>query len=181
MKGGSSNNRLIIHDHRSIKIITPNFYSNPLSKEIWFHKENIDSPTSIAPDFAGFARASLHEFGYRDEFRLGFIWEISARFPRWELRKGQRSWGQWTRSGAKFEKQSWTWRNTNILPYEHFSPFTGMKAGSEFWRSGWHRLALSSCKQLTYRQLSGIESRRIKHLSLYCLSNIITYNWRNLQ
>ena len=35
-------------------------------------------------------RASSYEpgwpgwLGYRDEFCLGFIWEISARFPRWE-------------------------------------------------------------------------------------------------
>ena len=41
-------------------------------------------------------RASSYEpvwpgwLGYRDKLCLGFIWEISVRFPRWE--KGQRSW-----------------------------------------------------------------------------------------
>ena len=54
-------------------------------------------------------RASSHEpswpgwLGYRDEFCLGFICEISARSPRWEK-------ANWkilgTSSGAKFEKQS---------------------------------------------------------------------------
>ena len=34
IKRSSSNNRLIIHDHRSIKTISPKFYSNPKSKEI---------------------------------------------------------------------------------------------------------------------------------------------------
>ena len=33
-KGGSSNNRLIIHDRKSINIIIPKFYSNPRSIEI---------------------------------------------------------------------------------------------------------------------------------------------------
>ena len=37
----------------------------------------------------------------RDEFRLGFIWEISAWFPRREKAKDPG-----TNSGAKFEKQS---------------------------------------------------------------------------
>ena len=34
--------------------------------------------------------------GYRDEFCLGFIWEISARFPRWEKVKdpGYEFWRQ---------------------------------------------------------------------------------------
>ena len=33
---------------------------------------------------------------YRDEFRIGFIWEISARFPRWEKAKapGDEFWRQ---------------------------------------------------------------------------------------
>ena len=29
-----------------------------------------------------------------------------------------------------------------ILPYEYFSPVTGMKKREELWRSGYHRLAL---------------------------------------
>ena len=47
-------------------------------------------------------RASSYEpswpgwLGYRDEFCLGFIWEISARFPRWEKVKdpGDEFWRQ---------------------------------------------------------------------------------------
>ena len=47
LKGSSSYYRLIIHDHRRIKIITPKFYSNPRSKE----KTSIDIIMLIAPDF----------------------------------------------------------------------------------------------------------------------------------
>ena len=47
-------------------------------------------------------RASSHEPGCRDEFRLGFICEISARgFPG-----GKRPKILGMSSGAKFEKQS---------------------------------------------------------------------------
>ena len=51
MKGSYSNNRLIIHDHKSIKIITFKFYLTPRTKEndsIY----KLDSRMSIAPDFA---------------------------------------------------------------------------------------------------------------------------------
>ena len=43
-------------------------------------------------------------------FRLGFIWEISLRFPRWEKAKdpGKEFWGQ-----IRETKQ--TWRKTKIL------------------------------------------------------------------
>ena len=47
-----------------------------------------------------------------DEFRLGFIWEISARFPRWGKAKdsGDEYWCQ-----IRETKQ--TWRNTQILTF----------------------------------------------------------------
>ena len=50
--------------------------------------------------------------GYRDEFRFGFIWEIWARFPRWEKVKdpGDEFWRQ-----IRETKQ--TWPNTKILTF----------------------------------------------------------------
>ena len=50
--------------------------------------------------------------GYRDEFRLGFIREMSVRFPRWEKAKD---------SGDEFcrhiRETKQTWRNTKILTF----------------------------------------------------------------
>ena len=50
--------------------------------------------------------------GYRDLFRFGFIWEIWARFPRWEKVKdpGNEFWRQ-----IRETKQ--TWPNTKILSF----------------------------------------------------------------
>ena len=59
-------------------------------------------------------RASLHDPvwpgwpGYWDEFRLGFMWEISARFPRWEKAKDLR---------GEFWRQSRETKQTKILTF----------------------------------------------------------------
>ena len=63
-------------------------------------------------------RASSHEPSwpgwhcYREEFHLGFIWEISARFPRWEKAKdpGDEIWHQ-------IQETKQTWRNTKNLTF----------------------------------------------------------------
>ena len=58
-------------------------------------------------------RASSHYPGwpgwpsYRDQFRLGFIWEISARFPRWEKAKdpGDEFWREIWETKQKYTKK----------------------------------------------------------------------------
>ena len=50
--------------------------------------------------------------GYREEFHLGFKWEISAQFPRWEKAKdpGDEIWHQ-------IQETKQTWRNTKNLTF----------------------------------------------------------------
>ena len=89
-------------------------------------------------------RASSYERGwpkwpaYQDEFRLGFIWENSARFPRWEKTEdpGDEIWRE-----IRNTKQRW--RNaTDILLYAYhgfgnpFSSITAVKrAGNDMENS----------------------------------------------
>ena len=68
--------------------------------------------------------ASSHEPGYRDQFRLRFIWEISARFPRWA--EGQWSWG---RVLAPRDKKA-DMRNTKIINFAPIIAFATLKAVS---------------------------------------------------
>ena len=63
-------------------------------------------------------RASSHEFGrpgwpayHKDEFHLGFIWEISARFPRWEKAEDDRElWHEIRELSKRGETQSYNFR-----------------------------------------------------------------------
>ena len=82
------------------------------------------------PEFIRFGASSYEPgwpgwLGYRDEFCLGFIWEISARFPRWEKVKdpGNEFWRQ-----IRETKQ--TWRNTKILTFGPILPSVTLKAVS---------------------------------------------------
>ena len=76
-------------------------------------------------------RDSSHEPGwpvwpsYRDKFRLGFIWEISARFPRWESAKdpGDEFWRQ-------IRKTKQTWRNTKVITFAPVIASATLKAVS---------------------------------------------------
>ena len=63
---------------------------------------------------------------YRDEFRLGFIWEISAQIPRWEKAKdpGNEFWRQ-----IRETKQ--TWRNTKKIT---FAPIIDCEQSLFFFR-----------------------------------------------
>ena len=76
-------------------------------------------------------RASSHEPGwtgwpvYRDHFRFGFIWEISARFPRWKKAKdpGDQFWRE-----TREPKQ--TWHNTKIITFAPTIALATLKAVS---------------------------------------------------
>ena len=59
-------------------------------------------------------KASSYEPGYRDALRLGFIWDISAQFPRWEKVNdpGDEVWRQ-----IRGKKQTWRDKNFNLLAY----------------------------------------------------------------
>ena len=75
-----------------------------------------DFATRIIQNFAGTSRASSYEPNwpgwpaYRDEFRLEFIWENSARFPRWEKAEdpGDEFW-------REIRKTKQRWRNATKL------------------------------------------------------------------
>ena len=61
--------------------------------------------------------ASSYEPGYRDQFVLGFIWEISARFPRWA--EGQWSWGRVPAQRDKKSRHA-KHKNYNFRAYHSF-------------------------------------------------------------
>ena len=56
--------------------------------------------------------ARVHEPGCQDEFRLGFIWEISAQFPWWK--KAKDPWDEFRR---QIRETKQTYRNTKILTF----------------------------------------------------------------
>ena len=73
-----------------------------------------DFATRIIQNFAGTLRASSYEGNwpgwpaYRDEFRLEFIWENSARFPRWEKAEdpGDEFWREIRKTKTKIDGET---------------------------------------------------------------------------
>ena len=96
-------NRKQIYKH-----FKPHFHVN-LTKPV-FAQHVKDKACAAAPHYKTIRlRASSYEpswpgwRGYRDEFCLGFIWEISAQFPRWEKVKDP---------GYEFWRQIWETKQT---------------------------------------------------------------------
>ena len=108
--------------------------------------------------------------GYRDEFCLGFIWEISARFPRWEKVKdpGNEFWRQ-----IRETKQ--TWRNTKILTFGPILPSVTLKAVS-LQLNG----MLMMWKIQQTMQDDAIRTARI-HLAIHPGNRDEVFIWQNFQ
>ena len=88
-----------------------------------------DFATRIIRNFAGTLRASSYERNlpgwpaYRNEFRLEFIWENSARFPKWEKAEdpGDEFW-------REIRKTKQRWRNATYYGFGNpFSCITTVK------------------------------------------------------
>ena len=108
--------------------------------------------------------------GYRDEFCLGFIWEISARFSRWEKVKdpGNEFWRQ-----IRETKQ--TWRNTKILTFGPILPSVTLKAVS-LQLNG----MLMMWKIQQTMQDDAIRTARI-HLAIHPGNRDEVFIWQNFQ
>ena len=115
-------------------------------------------------------RTSSHEPGCQDEFRLGFICEISAQFPWWKKAKDP---GDEFRRQIRETKQ--TYRNTKTLTFALIIASATLKAVS---------LPLNGMLMIWKIQQAmeddAIPTARI-HPDIYPCNRAVVFIWQNFQ